>query len=237
MSPPSSLLDGTSSGVRFGGRHLAPCCTARPAGPDGRRPPRAHRRARRPSAFELPPCPTAGVVCPCSKVTVDDLQMVWDKGFQHIELVKRASLCGTGTCQGSVCMPHLRAFVTAKSGQPAAPFTGRPASRQLTIGEAAADMHLDPFRRTALHDEHLALGRAHGPLRRMVAAVELRQLPRRVLGGARGRVARRRVDARQDDRDRARCRRGIGTHLPDDHPRHPARGEAATCCCSTSAAT
>ncbi len=108
--------------------------------------------------FELPPCPTAGTVCPCSKVTVDDLQMVWDKGFQHIELVKRAALCGTGTCQGSVCMPHLRSFVTAKSGQPTAPFTGRPASRQLTIGEAAADMHLDPFRRTSLHEVHLALG-------------------------------------------------------------------------------
>ncbi|HEY0519746.1 MAG TPA: glycine cleavage T C-terminal barrel domain-containing protein [Ilumatobacteraceae bacterium] len=108
--------------------------------------------------FEMPACPTSGTVCPCSKVTVDDLQMVWDKGFQHIELVKRASLCGTGTCQGSACMPHLRAFVTAKSGQPAAPFTGRPASRQLTISEAAADMHLDPFRRTALHDEHISLG-------------------------------------------------------------------------------
>ena len=110
------------------------------------------------AAFELPNCPTAGTVCPCSKVTVDDLEMVWAKGFQHIELVKRASLCGTGTCQGSVCLPHLRSFVTAKSGQPTAPFTGRPASRQLTIGEAAADMHLDAFRRTALHDEHLALG-------------------------------------------------------------------------------
>ena len=108
--------------------------------------------------FELPPCPTTGFVCPCSKVTVEDLQMVWDKGFQHIELIKRAALCGTGTCQGSVCMPHLRAFVTDRSGQPAAPFTGRPASRQLTISEAAADMHLDPFRRTSLHDEHLALG-------------------------------------------------------------------------------
>ena len=110
------------------------------------------------AAFELPPPPTTGIVCPCSKVTVGDLQMVWDKGFQHLELVKRASLCGTGTCQGSVCMPHLRAFVSAKLGHPAAPFTGRPASRQLTISEAAADMHLDPFRRTALHDEHLALG-------------------------------------------------------------------------------
>ena len=119
-----------------------------------------HVRTVGPASFpsELPPCPTTGVVCPCSKVTVDDLQMVWDKGFQHIELVKRAALVGTGTCQGSVCMPHLRAFVTEKSGAPAAPFTGRPASRQLTIGEAAADMHLDPFRRTALHDEHVALG-------------------------------------------------------------------------------
>ena len=73
------------------------------------------------AAFELPPCPTVGIVCPCSKVTVDDLQMVWDKGFQHIELIKRASLCGTGTCQGSVCLPYLRSFVTAKSGEPSAP--------------------------------------------------------------------------------------------------------------------
>ena len=108
--------------------------------------------------FDLPPCPTAGTVCPCSKINVDDLQMVWDKGFQHLELVKRAALCGTGTCQGGVCMPHLRSFVTAKSGQEAAPFTGRPASRQLTIAEAAADVHLDAFRRTGLHAEHLALG-------------------------------------------------------------------------------
>jgi sarcosine oxidase, subunit alpha len=72
--------------------------------------------------------------------------------------VKRASLCGTGTCQGGACMPHLRAFVADRSGTEPAPFTGRPASRQLTIAEAAADVHLDAWRRTALHDEHLALG-------------------------------------------------------------------------------
>src|SRR4029077_1437445 len=53
-----------------------------------------HVRTVGPAAdeFELPACPTSGTVCPCSKVTVDDLQMVWDKGFQHIELVKRAAL-------------------------------------------------------------------------------------------------------------------------------------------------
>ena len=99
-----------------------------------------------------------GTVCPCSKVTVDDLQMVWDKGFQHLELVKRASLCGTGTCQGGVCMPHLRCVRHRQVGPPGGAVHGRPASRQLTIGEAAADMHLDPFRRTSLHDEHVALG-------------------------------------------------------------------------------
>jgi glycine cleavage system aminomethyltransferase T len=108
--------------------------------------------------FDLPPAPVAGCVCPCSKINVDDLEMVWAKGFHHLELVKRAALCGTGTCQGGVCGPHLQAFVTAKQGAHAEPFTGRPASRQLTIAEAAAHVHLDPWRRTALHDEHLRLG-------------------------------------------------------------------------------
>ncbi|MEK7423718.1 MAG: 2Fe-2S iron-sulfur cluster-binding protein [Actinomycetota bacterium] len=110
------------------------------------------------AAFELPACPSSGTVCPCSKVTVADLQTVWDKGFTHLELVKRAALCGTGTCQGGVCLPHLRAFVADRSGAPAEPFTGRPTSRQLTIAEAAADVHLDAFRRTALHEVHVSLG-------------------------------------------------------------------------------
>ena len=39
-----------------------------------------------------------------------------------------------------------------------APFTARPASRQITLGEAAADTYIDAFRRTPLHDEHLVLG-------------------------------------------------------------------------------
>ena len=38
------------------------------------------------------------------------------------------------------------------------PFTARPASRQITLAEAAADVYVDAFRRTPLHDEHLALG-------------------------------------------------------------------------------
>ena len=108
--------------------------------------------------FALPPCPVAGTVCPCSRVEVDDLEGVWARGFRELELVKRASLCGTGTCQGGVCGPHLRAFVAEHSGTVPEPFTARPASRQLTLAEASADTYTDVFRRSPLHDEHLALG-------------------------------------------------------------------------------
>jgi glycine cleavage system T protein len=109
-------------------------------------------------AFPLPPAPTAGIVCPCAGIGVDDLEAVWQRGFNELELVKRASLVGTGTCQGSVCLPHVRAWIAARSGQVPQPFTARPASRQITLGEAAADVELDAFRRTALHEEHLAAG-------------------------------------------------------------------------------
>ena len=110
------------------------------------------------TAHELPPPPVEGVICPCSGTTVEDLEAVWARGFRELELVKRASLCGTGTCQGSVCLPHLRSWVAQRSGRPAEPFTARPAARQLTLGEAAAGYHVDAFRRTALHGEHHRLG-------------------------------------------------------------------------------
>jgi glycine cleavage system T protein len=109
-------------------------------------------------SFPLPPAPTAGIVCPCVGVGVDDLEGVWARGFNELERVKRASLVGTGTCQGSVCLPHVRAWIAARAGQAPAPFTARPASRQITLAEAGADVEIDAFRRTALHEEHVALG-------------------------------------------------------------------------------
>ncbi len=109
-------------------------------------------------SFPLPEAPTAGTVCPCSRVDVDDLVGVWERGFQDLELLKRAALVGIGTCQGSACLPHLRAFIAERSTAIPEPFTARPASRQITIAEAAAGVHVDAFRRTALHDEHVALG-------------------------------------------------------------------------------
>jgi len=109
-------------------------------------------------AYPLPPAPTEGIVCQCAGIGVDDLQGVWDRGFNELELVKRASLVGTGTCQGAACLPHVRSWIAARSGEVPRPFTARPASRQITLGEAGADVYLDAFRRTALHDEHVAQG-------------------------------------------------------------------------------
>jgi sarcosine oxidase subunit alpha len=106
----------------------------------------------------LPPPPTEGVVCPCMGTTVADLDAAWSKGFQELELLKRASQACLGTCQGGACLPHVRSWIAARTGAVPAPFTARPASRQITLGEAAADTYVDAFRRTPLHDEHLALG-------------------------------------------------------------------------------
>ena len=109
-------------------------------------------------APDLPPCPTSGVVCACLGVTVDDLRSVHARGFRELELVKRATLAGTGPCQGAACVPHVRAFLAAQGTELQPPFTARPVTRQLTLGEAAAGMHHVATPRTALDAEHRALG-------------------------------------------------------------------------------
>ena len=107
---------------------------------------------------EPAPTPLEGVVCPCSNVSVADLMSVWERGFREMELLKRATLAGTGTCQGSVCLPYLRAFVRDRGGSVPEPFTARPVARQVTMKEASASYHLAPMRRTALHDVHVTMG-------------------------------------------------------------------------------
>ena len=124
-------------------------------------PVRAVGDVTRPS--DIPPCPLAGTVCSCSGVTVENLESVWQRGFRELELVKRATLAGTGTCQGSVCIPHIRSFLAApRNGEPGGelqpPFTARPVTRQLTMGEVAAGSYHRATPRTALDAEHRRLG-------------------------------------------------------------------------------
>ena len=108
----------------------------------------------------LPPPPTDpdAVLCGCMGTTVGDLETAWNAGYTNIDLLKRASWAGLGPCQGGACLPHLRSFIAARTGAAPEPFTARPAARQITLAEAAADVAIDAFRRTPLHDEHLALG-------------------------------------------------------------------------------
>ncbi len=110
------------------------------------------------TAAPLPQCPNDGVVCPCSNVTMQQLDDVYDRGFTHIELLKRSTLAGTGTCQGGVCLPYLRSFLAdrGESIQPA--FTARPVARQLTLAEIGAGAHTSTAARTALDGLHRKLG-------------------------------------------------------------------------------
>jgi glycine cleavage system aminomethyltransferase T len=107
---------------------------------------------------DLPPAPDDGIVCRCTGTTVADLEAVWDRGFQEMELLKRATLAGTGSCQGGVCTPHLRAFLAARGSTVPAAFTARPLARPMTLAEAAAGAHFPAVRRTALDGEHRAAG-------------------------------------------------------------------------------
>ena len=79
--------------------------------------------------------------------------------------------------------------------------------------------------------------RADGPVRWLVAAVALRRCGRRVLGGARGRVDRRRQHARQARRVAGRTSSSSRAAVSVPRRGHPARAARATRCCSTSAAT
>lgn len=107
---------------------------------------------------DIPTCPKDGTVCSCSGVTMAELEFIWERGFHEIELVKRATLFGTGTCQGTVCMPYIRSFLAKKGETLQPPFTARPVTRQLTMGEVAAGSHHHATPRTALDGEHRRMG-------------------------------------------------------------------------------
>src|SRR6185295_17197662 len=87
----------------------------------------------------LPAPPVDGVVCPCMGTTVEDLATAYEMGYRDRELLKRSSWAGLGPCQGGTCLPHVRAFIAARTGVVPEPFTARPAARQITLAEAAAD--------------------------------------------------------------------------------------------------
>ena len=126
---------------------------------------------------DLPPCPRAGTVCPCSGVTVADLESVWERGFHELELVKRATLAGTGPhVRDPSCTPHIRSFLL-RCGGAASSAVYRPSTvayPTLTyLREAAAGAYHDPTSRTALDTEHRKIGARMEQCGRMVEALAI----------------------------------------------------------------
>lgn len=108
----------------------------------------------------VPPCPTDpdSMICACSGIKLSDMEYTWESGFREMELIKRSTLAGTGTCQGMGCIPYMRAFIQEKGGELQERFTARPVNRQLTLEEIAAGGHYHPTARTALDGVHRKLG-------------------------------------------------------------------------------
>jgi len=48
------------------------------------------------------------IVCRCRDVTESDIRKAINDGFNTMELLKRKTKAGTGTCGGRTCLPHVR---------------------------------------------------------------------------------------------------------------------------------
>jgi NADPH-dependent 2,4-dienoyl-CoA reductase/sulfur reductase-like enzyme len=82
----------------------------------------------------------AAFVCPCMDVTVAEARALVEAGERHVEVIKRLTGCGMGTCQGFPCWDNLAAVLTAILGEtvvaPDRP-TFRPPRGALTLAQAA----------------------------------------------------------------------------------------------------
>jgi sarcosine oxidase subunit alpha len=78
-------------------------------------------------------------VCPCMDVTVGELLAHIEAGDTHIEVLKRATSCGMGPCQGFPCWQLMRAVVERATGGNAGNDlpTYRPPRRGITVEQAA----------------------------------------------------------------------------------------------------
>ena len=95
-------------------------------------------------------------------VTVDDVELAQREGYQSVEHLKRYTTLGMGTDQGKTSNLNALGIVAAQRGlsvQDIGTTTFRPPYTPVTIGALAGRgvrEHLQPVRRTAMHDWHLA---------------------------------------------------------------------------------
>jgi sarcosine oxidase subunit alpha len=80
------------------------------------------------------------LLCPCMDVSSQEVAELIEDGIVDLEVIKRLTSCGMGSCQGQPCWDALRAFVSARSGLPLQALprpTLRPPRRNLTVAQAA----------------------------------------------------------------------------------------------------
>ena len=57
------------------------------------------------------------IVCRCRDVTEEEIRQAISQGYDTIELLKRKTKIGTGTCGGRTCLPLVRRILARESGK------------------------------------------------------------------------------------------------------------------------
>ncbi len=55
------------------------------------------------------------IICRCRDVTESDIKRAVTEGYDTLELLKRKTMVGTGTCGGRTCMPLVRRILAAET--------------------------------------------------------------------------------------------------------------------------
>jgi sarcosine oxidase, subunit alpha len=154
------LLMGAGLPVRGAGDVVRPGCSPEEAVLSGARAGTDDEVDAR--APHVPELGTAGVVCLCEDVDVEDLERAWCEGWRSTEILKRYTTATMGPCQGALCGRHVTAFVSAKLGSPSVPAavrtSARPPVRPVRLWDLAGGVYHATDRRTALHDRHVSAG-------------------------------------------------------------------------------
>lgn len=79
-------------------------------------------------------------VCRCEEVTLEEIRLWIDRGYDTVEELKRILRIGMGPCQGRGCQDILMRELAKRTGRPIteiAPATVRPPSKPIKIGLVA----------------------------------------------------------------------------------------------------
>ena len=76
-------------------------------------------------------------VCRCEEITLEEIHMWIDRGYDTVEELKRVLRVGMGPCQGRGCQDIIMRELAKKTGKPIseiAPATARPPVKPIKIG-------------------------------------------------------------------------------------------------------